>query len=122
MRLALATRDGKNVTQHFGRMKTYVVVDIEDGAETARELRDVGGVPGHGHDNGHHRRHAHILDAVQDCDVVIAGGMGFPIQEHAADAGMDVILTSVRPVDDVVAQYCAGTLLHEADRAHDHRH
>ncbi|MEN8114578.1 MAG: NifB/NifX family molybdenum-iron cluster-binding protein [Actinomycetota bacterium] len=122
MKIALATRDGKNVTQHFGRMKMYVIVDIEDGREAGREVRELGETPGRGHDNGHHRRHAHVLASVQDCDVVVAGGMGFPIQEHAREAGMEVILTSVRPVDEVIAQFIAGTLVHEADRAHDHRH
>lgn len=122
MRLALASRTGTTVTQHFGRMKMYVVVDVVDGREVAREVRELRTTPGRGHDEGHHRRHAHILESIRDCDVVVAGGMGFPIQRHAQEAGMEVILTSVRPIDQVIAQYLEGTLIHEADRAHDHRH
>ena len=42
MRIALATLDETTVTAHFGRTKGFIVVDVDDGVETARELREVG--------------------------------------------------------------------------------
>ncbi|MEN8115209.1 MAG: NifB/NifX family molybdenum-iron cluster-binding protein [Actinomycetota bacterium] len=120
MKIAFATRSGKNITAHFGRMKMYVVVDVEDGREVAREIRELGEAPRN--DTTHQRRHAQVLAAIDDCDVVVAGGMGFPIQQHAARAGIDVILTSTRPVEEALAKYLAGTLEHDADLAHDHNH
>jgi len=47
-------------------------------------------------------------------------GMGFPIQQHAEEAGLDVVLTGTRPIDDAVAAYIAGTLDHDPGRAHAH--
>lgn len=121
MKIALATLNGTTVTSHFGRTKGFVVVDVEDGIETARELRQVGS-GGHGahEDPGHNRRHHDLVGAIEDCDVVIAGGMGFPIQERLQQAGVEPVLTGVRSVDEAVEQYVAGTLDHDPDRAHAH--
>lgn len=51
---------------------------------------------------------------------MIAGGMGFPIQEHAEAAGLEVVLTGTQSIDDAVTRYVTGTLDHESDRAHAH--
>jgi len=127
MKIALATLNGTTVTSHFGRTKGFVVVNVEDGIETAREFRETS--PG-GHDNhqdpGHNRRHHDLVGTISDCGVVIAGGMGHPIQERLQQAGLEVVLTGVRSIDDAVTQYVDGSLGHDQDRAHapggDHRH
>ena len=40
MKIAFVTDDGMTITQHFGRAGKYLVVEIEDGKEISRELRD----------------------------------------------------------------------------------
>jgi len=121
MKIALATLNGTTVTAHFGRTKGFIVVDVEDGVETAREFREVGpGGHGNHEDPGYNPRHNDLIGTIQDCDVVIAGGMGFPIQEHAEGAGLQVVLTGTQSIDDAVTQYVTGTLDHEPDRAHEH--
>jgi len=121
MKIALATLNGTTVTAHFGRTKGFIVVDIEDGTETAREFREVGsGGNGAHEDPGHNRRHHDLVGTIQDCDVVIAGGMGHPIQERLVHAGLDVILTDIRSIDEAVAGYIAGTIDHDPERAHAH--
>ena len=118
MKIAFATRSGTTITAHFGRMRQYVVVEIDEGREIAREARDLAPVPRH--DADHHRRHGLMLAAIDDCDVVVAGGMGFPIQQHAIEQGLEIILTSIRPIDEALARYLAGDLGHEPELAHDH--
>ncbi len=121
MRIALATRDETTVTGHFGRTKGFVVVDVEDGVETAREFREVGSADhGNHQDPGRNRRHDDLIGTIQDCDAVIAGGMGFPVQAHAEAAGLEVVLTGTQSIDDAVTRYVTGTLDHEPDRAHAH--
>jgi predicted Fe-Mo cluster-binding NifX family protein len=118
MKIALATLNGTTVTAHFGRTRGFIVVDVEDGAEVSREFRPV---DSNDHDDpGHGRRHADLIGTISDCDAVIAGGMGFPIQQHAEAAGIDVVLTGTRSIDDAVAGYIAGTLDHDPGRAHAH--
>ncbi|MEA3511096.1 MAG: NifB/NifX family molybdenum-iron cluster-binding protein [Actinomycetota bacterium] len=119
MKIALPTLNGKTITGHFGRTKAFVVVDVEDGVEVQRELREVGSCnQGEHPDPGHRRRHHDLVDTVQDCHVVIAGGMGLPVQERLLAAGIDVVLTDTRSMDEAVQQFAAGTLTHDPSRAH----
>ncbi len=119
MRIALATLNGNTVTAHFGRTKGFVVVELENGVEINRELREVGSCDQSNHqDPGHRRRHHGLVDAVRDCDVVIAGGMGLPVQDRLREAEIEVVLTDTRSIDEAVQQYAAGTLTHDATRAH----
>ncbi len=119
MKIALATLNGKTVTGHFGRTKAFIVVDVADGVEAKREVREVGSCTQGNHpDPGHRRRHHDLVDTVRDCDVVIGGGMGLPVQERLQEAGIEVVLTDIRSIDEAVQQYSAGTLAHDASRAH----
>jgi len=119
MKIALATLNGKTVTGHFGRTKAFVVIDLAGGVEAEREVRDVGSCTQGDHpDPGHRRRHHDLVDTVRDCQVVIAGGMGLPVQDRLREAGIEVVLTDTRVIDDAVQQYAAGTLTHDASRAH----
>jgi predicted Fe-Mo cluster-binding NifX family protein len=119
MKIALATLNGNTVTGHFGRTKAFVVVELEDGVEVKRAVREVGSCThGTDPDPGHRRRHHDLVDTVRDCDAVIAGGMGLPVQERLQEAGLEVVLTDTRVIDEAVQQYGAGTLVHDASRAH----
>jgi len=121
MKIAFPTLNGTSITAHFGRARGYIVVHTEDGAETGRELRLIeSGEHGDREDPGHGNRHAGLVDTIRDCDAVVAGGMGHPIQERLEAAGLDVVLTGIRSIDDALAAYLAGTLDHEPDRAHAH--
>ncbi|MCL1692190.1 MAG: NifB/NifX family molybdenum-iron cluster-binding protein [Actinomycetia bacterium] len=119
MRIALATLNGNTVTGHFGRTKAFVVVDLDDGVETKRETREVGSCTQGNHpDPEHRRRHHDLVDTVHDCDAVIAGGIGIPVQDRLQEAGIEVVLTDIRVIDEAVQRYAAGTLTHDAGRAH----
>ena len=119
MKIALATLNGKTVTGHFGRTKAFVVVDLRDGIEVGREVRDVGSCNQGDHpDPGHRRRHHDLVNTVRDCDVVIAGGMGLPVQDRLREAGIDVTLTDIRSIDEAIQGHSSGTITHDPSRAH----
>ena len=119
MKIALPTLNGATIAGHFGRTKAFVVVDLGDGVEADRELREVGSCSQGAHpDPGHRRRHHDLVDTVRDCDAVIAGGMGLPVQERLQEADIEVILTDTHSIDEAVQQYVAGTLTHDPGRAH----
>lgn len=131
MKLAIASNNGTTIQRHFGRTHQYVVVTIDDGQEVARETRPVQqrstlleiGASDHDHEDGHrHRRHESLVAPIADCDTLIAGGMGRPMAQAAEQAGLDLILTNERLVDDIVTRYLDGSLEHKPDLAHEPGH
>ncbi|GBE23299.1 MAG TPA: hypothetical protein ENH00_08495 [Actinobacteria bacterium] len=127
MRLAIASSNGVTIQRHFGRTKDYVVVTVDDGREVAREVRSVESpaqlVEVGGHGPGQFESRMRIMTAsVQDCDVLVAGGMGHPMVDAIERAGLDVILTNERLVEDIISAYLAGTLEHQPDLAHEPCH
>jgi predicted Fe-Mo cluster-binding NifX family protein len=116
MKIAFPTRDTSTITGHFGKMKAMIVIEVIDGVETSREARDMTETPltmG-----GTQSRPIHIVSVLSDCDALIAGGMGLPIEQRIRTAGTEVILTSVRPIDEALDAYLDGTLGHQPDLAH----
>jgi predicted Fe-Mo cluster-binding NifX family protein len=120
MKIAFPTRDTSTITGHFGKMKAMVVIEVIDGAETSRDVRDMTDTPlaiG-----GTQSRPIHIVSVLSDCDTVIAGGMGLPIEQRIRAAGTDVILTNMRPIDQALEAYLDGSLDHEPGLAHQPGH
>jgi predicted Fe-Mo cluster-binding NifX family protein len=80
------------ISQHFGRAPFYVVVTFEDGKIVGCEKRDKMGhnqfsgetheeahgadLRGHGVDPAAQHRHARMVTAIADCEVLLARGMG----------------------------------------------
>ncbi|MCK4722960.1 MAG: dinitrogenase iron-molybdenum cofactor biosynthesis protein, partial [Dehalococcoidia bacterium] len=95
MKIAAASDDGVNISQHFGRAPYYVVVIVEEGRTVARETRSKAGhqtfaaheppklAPDerHGYDAGSEVRHESMAETVSDCQVLLVGGMGWGAYE-----------------------------------------
>jgi predicted Fe-Mo cluster-binding NifX family protein len=50
-----------------------------------------------------------------DCDVLVAGGMGRGAYESFLRAGLEVVLTDLRDINDVVNAWMNGTLRNLAE-------
>jgi predicted Fe-Mo cluster-binding NifX family protein len=132
MRIAVVTEDGEKVSQHFGRAPYYMVFGIENGVIVARDRRSKQGGQGfcgehennhepgfrHGYGAGTEMRHSMMALGTMDCQVVIAGGMGWGAYEKMKDLGVNPIITDVVMVEDAVRQYIAGTLRNIEQRVH----
>lgn len=116
MQLVFPSCDDVTIAEHFGAMNALIMIDVKDGVEVARERRDMSEMPACG--EGHHDKPVFVAEAIKDCDVLIAGGMGAPMVERAGAVGVEVVLTEVRSIDEALGMYVAGTLVHEAGRAH----
>lgn len=116
MRIALPTRDDQTISGHFGKMKTFIVVDVIDGVVTARERRDMSGMPPCGSD--HSAKPKFVVDKITDCDLLIAGGIGFAMRDLISEAHIEVILTRERLIDKAIEKYTRGTLTSDAQLAH----
>ncbi len=131
MKVAIVTDDGLTVSQHFGRARFYLVVEVDGGKEIDRELRPrftphrSGGAghgeshaPGQPHGTGPEamRRHASMIEAIEDCQFLIAGGMGTGAVQAMEAAGIRVTLTDVRRIDQVLEEFLGGTLQNRRER------
>ncbi len=132
MKIAAITEDGTTISQHFGRAPFYLVVTVEDGKVVSTERRDKAGhhtfsanqhpdtTPGerHGYDAGAQVRHASMAETIADCQVLIAGGMGWGAYESLKSHGIETVVTDVENIDEAVKLYVTGKLPNLMERLH----
>jgi predicted Fe-Mo cluster-binding NifX family protein len=132
MKIASVSDDEVTIGQHFGRAPYYVVVTVEDGKITSRETRDKTGhhtfaahspphlAPGerHGYDAGSAVRHESLAETISDCQVLLAGGMGWGAYEAMQSRNITSIVTDVGSIDEAVQLYLDGKLSNLIERLH----
>jgi len=131
MKIAAISDDGVNISQHFGRAPLYVVLSVEDGKVVGRETRPKSGhhtfaaaehpmAPGerHGYDADSQSKHASMAETIADCQVLLAGGMGWGAYESLKSYNIEPIVTNIENIDEAVQLYLAGRLHNLMDRLH----
>jgi predicted Fe-Mo cluster-binding NifX family protein len=131
MKIAAITEDGTTISQHFGRAPSYLVVTVEEGKVTAKETRAKSGhhsfaahhadtAPGerHGYGEGAQARHASMMETIADCQVLIAGGMGWGAYDGLKSMNIEPIVTDVTSIDEAVKLYLEGNLPNLMERLH----
>jgi predicted Fe-Mo cluster-binding NifX family protein len=132
MKIAVISEDGTTISQHFGRAPLYVVATVENGKVVSKETRDKAGhhsfaagghpetAPGerHGYDAGAQSRHAQMMQSIDDCQVLIAGGMGWGAYDGLKSRGIEAIITDVQSIDDTIKLYLEGNLPNLMERLH----
>lgn len=132
MKIAVITEDGVTISQHFGQAPLYLVVTAEDGKIVGKETRAKAGhhtfaasqhpeaAPGerHGYDAGAQTRHANMAETIADCQVLIAGGMGWGAYESMKSYNIESVVTDVESIDEAVKLYLEGKLSNLMDRLH----
>ena len=126
IKIAIPTDDKAAIAAHFGRTREFKIVGIEGQNVISEEYR-INDFTGHAmqhHEHGHHHHdhehghhsHAGILNALQDCEVIIAQGMGRRAYDDLAAAGKKIFITRQPLIDNAIAEYLKGTLdTNEAD-------
>lgn len=97
MRLAVVSSDGENVDLHLGRGSSVYVYDYDEKLEFV-EMRSVEIDEDEKHQGGK------VINACQDCDVLIAVQYGFKSKIKAEDAGIKLVMDE-GPVDEVLKRY-----------------
>jgi predicted Fe-Mo cluster-binding NifX family protein len=131
MKIAIITDDGKSISQHFGRAAYYMVLTIEDGKITERELRDKVGHSQfsavgpeehhheqHGLDDASHNKHAMMAGSITDCQAVICGGMGMGAYESMRRLNIKPIVTNEASVEAAAQAYIDGKLVDHTEKLH----
>ena len=132
MKIATISEDEITISQHFGRAPLYVVVTVEEDRVISKETRDKAGhhtfaahqppdlAPGerHGYDTGSQVRHANMAEAISDCQVLLAGGMGWGAYESMKSYNIEPVVTDVKNIDEAVQLYIDGKLENLRERLH----
>lgn len=132
MKIAVVTDDGTTICQHFGRAQYYSVITIENGKVKSKEQRSKAGHHGtgaqhasqaahgerHGFDANAQASHAGMMANIADCQLVLAGGMGWGAQESLKRAGIAVHMTDVNNIDNAIQLYIEDKLPNLQERLH----
>jgi predicted Fe-Mo cluster-binding NifX family protein len=133
MKIAVVTDDQQTISAHFGRAQYYRVFTIENGEITAQESRTK---PGHNQFVGEHNshpehnhephgtephseeRHGNMMEVIQDCQVLIACGMGMGAHNSLKSRNIQPFITDIPDVKEAVIACVAGTLIDHPERLH----
>jgi predicted Fe-Mo cluster-binding NifX family protein len=129
MKIAFATDDGKTISPHFGRAHFFQVLTMENDRIVYRDLREKfnhthagephqGNGPVYGHSPIEQDRHTHMINAIPDCQIVIAGGMGRGAYDSLASAGLQPFLTDEIEIEEAAKKYLQGRLVDKPERLH----
>ena len=130
MKIAVATEEGKTISDHFGRSPYFAIFEIENGKIINQSMRQntfTGHFRGHheGHQHGEHHHgsgdpHSHdsVAEGLGDCAVVISHGMGRRAWEDLRARGIEMIVTDETEVAKAVQMYLAGGLRDIVEKLH----
>jgi len=132
MKIAVVTDDELTVSRHFGRALWYIIYTVEDGKVAGTEKRPKMGhrhfayrdahphVHGerHGFDLASVNRHISMAEAIKDCRVLIAGGMGMGAFQSMVSCQIEPLVTDVENIEEAVKLYIEGKLSNLINRVH----
>jgi predicted Fe-Mo cluster-binding NifX family protein len=135
MKIAAISDDGITISQHFGRAPYYVVFNIEDGKIISHEKREKLGhshfagesqpenihhdhSQGHGFDPAAQNRHAQMAEAISDCEVLLAGGMGNGAYVSLKAANIKPIITDILNIEEAIKKFIDGTIVDHQEKLH----
>jgi predicted Fe-Mo cluster-binding NifX family protein len=132
MKIAAISDDGTTISQHFGRASQYVVFNVENGKVTGKEIRPKMGHQHfaaaesnqathgekHGYDADAQSKHKSMAQPLADCQVLLAGGMGWGAYDSLKSYNIEPIITDVGDIEKAVKLYVAGNLPNLMQRLH----
>ena len=132
MKIAVVTDDEKTISAHFGRAQYYVVLTVEEGKVIGQETRPKANhsqFSGEHHHHGEHgdshgmdsqsqQRHGMMIETIQDCEVLLARGMGQGAHINLNESGIKPLLTDIQDIREAVDAYLAGKLVENLNRVH----
>ena len=136
MRIAVVTDDQATISRHFGRAQYYLVFTVEDGQVVQQELRSKLGHDQfqheehqdhehdhnheHGHGYGQHSqdKHSRMMANLDDCQVLLGGGMGMGAYESLQRIGITPVLTDVSDIGAAIQAFLDGALEDQKERLH----
>jgi predicted Fe-Mo cluster-binding NifX family protein len=125
MKIAIASDDERTIASHFGRTRGFIIVET-DGKTIGKQEYRPNTFTGHarGMEGADHSldRHAPILSALADCQVVISHGMGMRIYQDLSQANIKVFITEETDAQHASQLFIQGKLIDRPELGCDHSH
>ena len=128
--IAVVTDDGITISQHFGRAKYYEVLFVENGKIIKKERRDKLGHRNfaeeehhhsgnqHGLDESSHNKHVSMAEAIKDCQILLARGMGNGAYQSMLQLHIKPVVTDISNIDEAVQAVITETIIDHTEKLH----
>ena len=129
--IALVTDDGTTISQHFGRAKFFEVLIVENGKIVKREHREKMGHHNftqeehhhqqgeqHGLDEHSHSKHVSMAEAIKDCQILLARGMGNGAYQSMSQLNIKPVVTDIKNIDEAVQAVINGSIVDHTEKLH----
>ena len=132
LKIAVVSDNETTISQHFGRAPYYIIMTLENGKMVKQEKFERGAsgtcACGHGGHQEHHAshdndpesaaKHNRMVDPIADCQVLIAGGMGYGAYQALKSRNLQVFITAESSIQKAIELYSAGKLDNLMERLH----
>lgn len=133
MKIAVVSENETTISQHFGRAPYYIILTVENGKTVKQEKFERGAsgtcACGHSEEEEHHHashggdpesaaKHNRMVDPIADCQVLIAGGMGYGAYQALKSRNLQVFITAESSIQKAVELFSAGKLDNLMERLH----
>jgi predicted Fe-Mo cluster-binding NifX family protein len=115
MKVAIASDDRKEISQHFGRALGFEIFEIQEDTIVDRSYRE--NIGKHNGDCGS-CNHDVMINNLKDCNVVICFGMGHRIYHDLERHNIRPFITDEKMVDEAIKKYMHENLTNRVDRLH----
>jgi len=116
MKIAVASQNRREITDHTGRCRKFWVYEIENGTISNKTLLELS------KEQSFHDSSPHESSPLDDVQVLIAGGLGTGLVRRLENRGIKSLVTTETDPDKAVENYLKGTLVIKPAEAHEHDH
>jgi len=116
MKIAVASQNRREITDHTGRCRKFWIYQIEEGTITNKVLLELA------KEQSFHNSSPHELSPLDDVQVLIAGGMGTGLVRRLENREIEALITSESSPDKAVGDYLNGSLAIQPAEPHEHSH
>lgn len=116
MKIAVASQNRWEITEHTGRCRKFWIYEIEDGMVANKALLEIA------KEQSFHDSSPHDSSPLDDVQVLIAGGMGTGLLKRLENMGIESLITIETNPDKAVEDYLQGNLITKDAEPHEHGH
>lgn len=114
MKIAVASQNRREITDHTGRCRKFWIYEIENGTILNKELLELS------KEQSFHNSSPHEPSPLDDMQILIAGGLGTGLVRRLENTGIKALITTETNPDKAVEDFLNGTLVTKSAEPHAH--
>ena len=116
MKIAVASQNRREITDHTGRCRKFWIYEIENETIANKELLELA------KEQSFHDSSPNAPSPLDNVQILIAGGMGTGLVCRLENRGIKPLITPETNPDKAVEDYLKGTLMTKPAEPHEHDH